>query len=89
VTSADAKNPPIIDPKYYSHPLDLEIMSRALLRALDVATAEPLCTYIKDNGKKTRNDARDHDGNGEKHRGNALSSGWNLCNESHSRMEES
>ena len=50
ITSANLKYPLAIDPQYYSHPLDLEIMSQALLRSLDIPRAEPLCKYLKDDG---------------------------------------
>ena len=52
ITSANLKYPLAINPQYYSHPLDLEIMSRALLRSLDVPRAESLCKYLKDDGRK-------------------------------------
>lgn len=52
IRSTDAKDPPVIDPKLYSHPLDIEIMSRALLRSLDVPASEPLRAYLKDDGIK-------------------------------------
>ena len=52
ITSANPKYPPAIDPRYYSHPLDLEIMPQVLLRSLDVPRAEPLCKYLKDDGRK-------------------------------------
>lgn len=52
ITSRNPKDPPAINPRYYSNSLDLEIMSRALLRSLDVAAAEPLCNYLKDKGNK-------------------------------------
>lgn len=48
--SSDAAAPPIIDPKYYSHPLDLEVMARHLQLFDLIANTEPMKSQLKVNG---------------------------------------
>ena len=58
ITSADADAPPRIDPRYLSHPADLEILARHV-RALDtqLRTAAPLAALLKPDGRRNHPDA--------------------------------
>lgn len=46
ISSPDPSIPPTIDPKYYSHPLDLEIHSRHLQFLAKIAASKPLSDYL-------------------------------------------
>ena len=48
---------PDIDPCYFSHPLDLELMSCHLLACLKVRDTEPISRYFKPNGKRNHDKA--------------------------------
>lgn len=50
ITSSDPTVYPVIDPKYLSHPLDLYVVSQALLHLQQVARTPPLSTHLKDGG---------------------------------------
>jgi choline dehydrogenase len=50
LASADVNVYPTIDPKYLSHPLDLEILSKIALHLQKVAMAEPLRSLLEGNG---------------------------------------
>ncbi|GIY68954.1 glucose dehydrogenase [Caerostris extrusa] len=40
--SSDPHDPPIIDPKYFSHPDDLEVVVAGMRKCKEIATSEPL-----------------------------------------------
>ncbi|KAL2011271.1 hypothetical protein VTN00DRAFT_3989 [Thermoascus crustaceus] len=52
IASADATQPPIIDPKYLSNELDVEFMSRHLRFMETIAESQPLASFIKPGGKR-------------------------------------
>lgn len=58
ITSSDPSAPPAIDPRYFSHPADLEIFARHV-RDLDsrLRPTEPLAKYFKPDGKRNHPDA--------------------------------
>ena len=47
IDSCDSNKHPVIDPAYYSHPLDLDIQARALLHVIKLASYEPLRSKLK------------------------------------------
>lgn len=51
ITSKDPTVPPIIDPNYLSHPLDVELFSDGVLFLQYLATKEPFASLLKDGGK--------------------------------------
>jgi choline dehydrogenase len=51
ITSKDPTIPPIIDPNYLSHPLDVELFSDGVLFLQTLATKEPFASLLKDGGK--------------------------------------
>jgi choline dehydrogenase-like flavoprotein len=53
INSSDPTVHPTIDPAYYSHPLDLDMMARALLHTISFTAVEPLASVLR----------RDTDGN--------------------------
>ena len=57
-SAADPDAPPRIDPRYLSHPADLEVLARHV-RALDarLRTAAPLAAFFKPNGRRNHPDA--------------------------------
>lgn len=52
ITSSDSTKPPAIDPKYLSHPLDLEILARHLRYLETVAETQPLASLLKKDGRR-------------------------------------
>ena len=52
ISSKDASAKPAIDPKYFSNPLDIELMARHLLFCLEVQKREPLSNYFVPNGRR-------------------------------------
>lgn len=58
ITSSDPGAPPAIDPRYFSHPADLEIFARHV-RDLDtrLRPAGPLARFFKPDGKRNHPDA--------------------------------
>ena len=50
LVSADPTVYPAIDPNYLSHPLDLFVLSQAMLHLQQVARTAPLSTHLKDDG---------------------------------------
>ncbi|KAI0401766.1 hypothetical protein F4802DRAFT_618455 [Xylaria palmicola] len=58
ISSADVNAVPDIDPSYFSHPADLEILARHL-QALDtkLRPSEPLARFLKPDGKRNHPDA--------------------------------
>lgn len=47
ITSSDPTQYPTIDPAYFSHPLDVDLMARALLHALSFTEIEPLKSALR------------------------------------------
>ena len=52
IVSNDSSDPPDIDPRYLSHPLDLEIFARHVQFLERLARSPPLADYIKPDGKR-------------------------------------
>lgn len=52
VSSADATQAPIIDPRYFSHPLDVEILSRHVQILEKLAETQPLASFLKPDGRR-------------------------------------
>jgi choline dehydrogenase-like flavoprotein len=52
ITSKDPSEQPAIDPRYLSHPLDLEILARHILYLPKLAAAEPLASVVKQGGRQ-------------------------------------
>ncbi|KAL8747760.1 MAG: hypothetical protein Q9190_000418 [Brigantiaea leucoxantha] len=52
ISSTDPTAKPKIDPRYLSHPLDLEIMARHLLFVEKIVSTEPLASMLKPDGKR-------------------------------------
>ncbi len=50
IVSTDPTVYPSVDPNYFSHPLDLFVLSQATLHIQLVARTEPLSTHLKDGG---------------------------------------
>lgn len=61
IASSDAGAPPIIDPRYLSHPLDMEVYARHLMAVEVLAKTEPLASLLKPDGRRAQpgpNEAR-------------------------------
>lgn len=52
IASTSPMDPPTIDPRYLSHPLDLEIFARHIRYISKIAATEPLASLIKASGKR-------------------------------------
>ena len=52
ITSAKPSDPPKIDPRYLSHPLDIEIMARHVQYLEKLARSAPLSDYLKPDGNR-------------------------------------
>lgn len=52
IASASPSTPPKIDPRYLSHPLDLEILARHIRYIPTIAKTEPLASFVKEGGKR-------------------------------------
>ncbi|TGO29852.1 hypothetical protein BPAE_0010g00360 [Botrytis paeoniae] len=52
ITSSNPEIPPQIDPKYLSHPLDLEILSRHVRYISKIISSPPLSTLLKPSGRR-------------------------------------
>jgi choline dehydrogenase-like flavoprotein len=57
VSSVDPAKPPVIDPRYFSHPLDLDIMARGLLDIHQIHRVKPISELLKPNGRRNHPDA--------------------------------
>jgi len=57
ISSADANSNPIIDPKYFSHPADLEIMARHVQALETLRQTKELAPFFKPNGRRNHSDA--------------------------------
>ncbi|KAL8800726.1 MAG: hypothetical protein Q9182_004969 [Xanthomendoza sp. 2 TL-2023] len=51
ITSPSVSDPPSIDPRYLSHPLDVEILARHMMYIPTIAKTEPLASLVKDGGR--------------------------------------
>jgi choline dehydrogenase-like flavoprotein len=51
IRSADPKDKPILDPRYLSHPLDLEILARYTQYIETIVKTEPLASLLKPSGR--------------------------------------
>ncbi|CAN9456482.1 unnamed protein product [Alternaria alternata] len=51
IRSADPKEKPILDPKYLSHPLDLEILARYTQYIETIVKTEPFASLLKPSGR--------------------------------------
>lgn len=51
IASPSASDPPTIDPRYLSHPLDLEILTRQVRYVPTIAATQPLASLIKEGGE--------------------------------------
>ena len=49
IQSPDAKVYPIINPCYFSHPIDMELMTAGVLFTQKIAATKPLADFLKDN----------------------------------------
>jgi choline dehydrogenase-like flavoprotein len=52
IGSNSPSDPPEIDPRYLSHPIDLEILSRHMCYVHTIAATKPLTSSIEDGGKR-------------------------------------
>ncbi|KAL8901477.1 MAG: hypothetical protein Q9207_005175 [Kuettlingeria erythrocarpa] len=52
ITSASISDPPKIDPRYLSHPLDIEILARHMQSIPKIAGMEPLASLINSGGRR-------------------------------------
>ncbi|KAJ4386222.1 hypothetical protein N0V93_009115 [Gnomoniopsis smithogilvyi] len=52
IVSSDPKAQPRIDPRYLSHPLDLEMLARAIEFIKVIANTEPFASLLKRNGRQ-------------------------------------
>lgn len=53
INSADPMQKPTIDPKYLSHPLDVELFARHLQFLETIAETEPLASFLKPGGRRS------------------------------------
>ncbi|KAL4756769.1 GMC family oxidoreductase [Aspergillus foveolatus] len=53
ITSASAADPPRIDPRYLSHPVDTDILARHVRFIDTIASAPPLSSLLKPGGKRS------------------------------------
>ncbi|KAF7515937.1 hypothetical protein G7054_g14359 [Neopestalotiopsis clavispora] len=54
ISSADPSAPPVIDPRYLSHPLDIEVFARHLMALEVLAKSSPLDAYLKPDGQRAQ-----------------------------------
>lgn len=52
ITSGDPTEQPRVDPRYLSHPIDIEMLARALLFVRKIAQTEPLASMLKPGGRQ-------------------------------------
>ncbi|PLB48145.1 glucose-methanol-choline oxidoreductase [Aspergillus steynii IBT 23096] len=57
LASTDPSDKPTVDPRYFSHPLDLDIMARNLQDVEKLHTVEPLAKFLKPGGRRNHPDA--------------------------------
>lgn len=61
IVSNKSSDAPNIDPRYLSHPLDLELLARHVQFLERLARSPPLSDYIKPNGKRNHSTAHVED----------------------------
>jgi len=61
INSSDPLAAPIIDPKYFSHPLDLELHGRHTQWLETIAATEPMASLLKKDGRRIHSDKPVHD----------------------------
>lgn len=54
LSSSDPNASPTIDPRYLSHPLDIEVYARHMLAVEKLAATPPLANFIKQDGKRAQ-----------------------------------
>lgn len=54
ISSTDPIAPPEIDPRYLSHPLDVEVFARRIMALEFLAKTPPLATYLKPDGRRAQ-----------------------------------
>lgn len=52
IASGDPTEQPRLDPRYLSHPIDIEMLARALLFVRKIAQTEPLASMLKPGGRQ-------------------------------------
>lgn len=52
IASADAREQPFVDPRYLEHPLDVELLARAIKFVEKIASTEPLAGMLKTGGRR-------------------------------------
>ncbi|MCJ1385955.1 hypothetical protein MMC17_009080 [Xylographa soralifera] len=52
ITSSSVHDLPAVDPNYFSHPLDFEILGRHMQWVPKIASTKPLADFLKPNGSK-------------------------------------
>lgn len=52
ISSSDVDIPPTVDPRYLSHPLDIEVFARHLMFVEVLARTQPLTKFLKPNGRR-------------------------------------
>ena len=57
IASSDASKPPVVDPKYFSHPLDAEVMAHYVLLLEKLAATQPLAPLLKPGGQRNHTTA--------------------------------
>ncbi|CAH0031882.1 unnamed protein product [Clonostachys rhizophaga] len=57
ITSTDAAAMPKIDPKFFSHPADLEVFARHLMAIEELRHTKELSAYLKPDGKRNHPDS--------------------------------
>jgi choline dehydrogenase-like flavoprotein len=59
LTSSDTKANPTFDPRFFSHPLDLELHARHVRWLETLAWTEPMASLLKADGRRLQNSSRD------------------------------
>ncbi|CAN8100573.1 unnamed protein product [Discula destructiva] len=54
ITSGNVDDPPVIDPRYLSHPLDIEIYARHLMAVEVLSRTEPMASFLKPDGRRAQ-----------------------------------
>lgn len=54
IISSEVNVPPTIDPRYLSHPLDIEVYARHLMFIEVLAKTKPLASFLKPNGRRAQ-----------------------------------
>lgn len=61
INSSDAADAPSIDPKYFSNPLDVEVLAHYVLFLEKLAASQPLASLLKPDGKRNHPTAHHND----------------------------